>query len=315
MSNGREGTRGVDGTADGVLPISVVIPTFDRAALLREALASVARQTARFLETIVVDDGSADRTPEVVAASPTPVRYVRQSHLGVSAARNRGVRDARGAWVAFLDSDDVWEARALAAMWRAVADRPEVGLVAPRARVLRADGTVERRVRGKRSPGATFTTAGLIGPDTAGVLTPMVRRDLLLDVGGFDEGLDSAEDYDLWIRLSFRAPMIAIDEPVLLRRRHPGNLSADRGRNARAWLSILARLQSERPGFARDHRDALRRAFAKEHHRLGRALLRSGDPDDVAEGRRHVREALRRSPWFPRAWRTWLVARMRGGSR
>src|SRR4029450_9561835 len=95
--------------------VSVIIPTFDRATWVREAIASVLAQTYPHLELIVVDDGSHDATPEVIQAFGQALTYIRQAHAGVSAARNRGVAASRGALVAFLDSDDLWLPRKIAA--------------------------------------------------------------------------------------------------------------------------------------------------------------------------------------------------------
>src|SRR5690606_33250011 len=93
--------------------VSVIIPTYNRAASLEVAVRSVLAQTHRPAEVIIVDDGSVDGTAELCASFPEPVRYIRQENAGVSAARNRGLREARGEYVALLDSDDVWHASKL----------------------------------------------------------------------------------------------------------------------------------------------------------------------------------------------------------
>ena len=105
--------------------VSVIIPTFDRATWVREAIASVLAQTYTHLELIVVDDGSHDATPEVVQEFGQALTYIQQAHAGVSAARNRGVTASRGALVAFLDSDDLWLPRKIAAQVALLQQQPQ----------------------------------------------------------------------------------------------------------------------------------------------------------------------------------------------
>jgi len=290
---------------DAVVPgISVVIPAYNRAALLGAAIDSALAQTHRDREIVVVDDGSTDETAAVVARYGAQVRYVRQPNGGEASARNRGVREAAGTWVAFLDSDDLWEPKALETLAGALRERPEAGLVAMKARVILADGTRTSRIHGKRSPGPLFTTRSLLWGDAGGVLMPMVRRELLLAEGGFDESLRSATDCDMWLRLSFRTVLIAVDEPLLLQRSHEDNLSANRDLNAEMWLRILAKLEAAQPDWVRTNRWTFRRALGKERLRLGRERLAAWDGS--RESLKRAREALAASvrvfPFFLRAW-------------
>ena len=284
--------------------ISVVIPTYNRARLLEDSIDSALSQTRPPDEIVVVDDGSTDATPEVLARFAPRVRAVRQDNAGEAAARNRGVAEARGPWIAFLDSDDLWEPDALARLEAAAGSHPGAGLVAMRARALSADGTKLRRVHGKKSRGGRFTTGSLLTGDAGGVLMPLVRRDLLLDAGGFDTTLTSATDCDMWLRLSFRTTMIGIPDPLLLVRVHPENLSADKTQNARMWIVILEKLEREHGDWVRDHRWTFRRALGKEHLRLGRESLASWDGSErgLAEARSALAFSVRTFPFFARAW-------------
>ena len=284
--------------------ISVVIPTYNRAALLMQAIDSALAQTWTDREIVVVDDGSTDGTPEVVERYGSAVRYVRQTNGGEASARNRGVREAKGDWIAFLDSDDLWEPVALASMMSAASARPAAGLVAMKARSILADGTRTSHIHGKRSPGPLFSTRSLLRGDAGGVLMPLVRRDLLLARGGFDESLRSATDCDMWLRLSFDTTMIGLDEPLLLVRVHPDNVSGDKSLNAAMWLKILDKLAAEHGDWVRENKWTYRRAVGKERLRLGRELLAAWDGS--REGLAAARGALRRSvavfPFFLRAW-------------
>lgn len=284
--------------------ISVVIPTYDRAALVTQAIDSALAQTFTDREIIVVDDGSKDGTTEAVARYGGLVRYVRQDNAGEASARNRGVREAKGRWVAFLDSDDLWEPDALATLIAASRARPEAGLVAMKARAIQADGTRTARIHGKRSPGPSFSTRSLLWGDAGGVLMPMVRRDLLLAEGGFDESLRQATDCDMWLRLSFRTEMIGVDRPLLLCRVHPENASADKTVNAVMWLAILGKLKAAHPEWVRTNAWAYRRALGKERLRLGRERLAAwdGSRDGLAASRAALRGSVTAYPFFGRAW-------------
>ncbi|HEX4823535.1 MAG TPA: glycosyltransferase family A protein [Candidatus Polarisedimenticolaceae bacterium] len=284
--------------------ISVVIPTYNRAGLVVQAIESALGQTFADREIVVVDDGSTDGTTETLARFGSRIRVVRQENGGEARARNRGVREAAGTWVAFLDSDDLWEPEALERLAAAAEATPAAGLIAMKARAILADGTRTPRIHGKKSAGPEFTTRSLLWGDAGGVLMPMVRRDLLLAEGGFDESLRQATDCDMWLRLSFRTGMIAVPAPLLLCRVHPENASADRTVNAAMWLRILDKLARAQPGWVAANPWTYRRALGKERLRLGRERLAAWD--GTREGLKLAREALRGSvaafPFFARAW-------------
>jgi glycosyltransferase involved in cell wall biosynthesis len=284
--------------------IAVVIPTYNRAGYLQTAIDSALAQTRLPDEIVVVDDGSTDDTAAAVARYGGRVRYVRKDNGGEASARNRGVTEAASTWIAFLDSDDAWEPTALSQLETATQRYAGAGLIAMRARVLSADGVRGTRTHGKKSKGPRFSTRSLLWGDAGGVQMPMVRRDLILAAGGFDESLPSATDCDLWIRLSFATEMVGIPEPLLLCRVHPDNLSADRTLNARCWIRILEKLAREHPDFVRDNPWHYRRALGKERLRLGRELLASsaGHPERLRESRQALRASIASFPFFGRAW-------------
>ena len=284
--------------------VSVVIPTYNRAEYLKQALSSVFRQTFTDYEVIVVDDGSTDETPDVLKDYQDRIISLRQENSGAARARNRGIRLARGRWVAFLDSDDMWQPVALERLIAAAAHYPDAGLITMKGLLMKSDGEVTDRIVGKRSPGPSFTTRSLLDKDSGGVLTPMVQRKVLEEVGGYDEGLRTAHDCDLWLRISFRTPMVAIEDALLLRRVHDANASGDQLLNARMWLRILQKLADEHPEFVRDNRTLVNRALAKENLRLGRELLARADQDPahISEARRVLRSSLASHPRSRRAW-------------
>ncbi|HLJ60364.1 MAG TPA: glycosyltransferase family A protein [bacterium] len=193
--------------------VSAIITTHNRAGLLAEALSSVYAQERRGelfeLEVIVVDDASSDDTPAVVARFPAT--YLRHGvNRGAAAARNTGVEAGRGAYVAFLDDDDLWLPSKLRTQVPVLEAHADVGVVYS-SFVLTQDG------REKEWP--VFGPSGdifdqLLMGNFIAMMTTLVRRSALLQVGGFDVELASAEDYDFWLRLSHRVPFHFVRGPV-----------------------------------------------------------------------------------------------------
>ena len=285
---------------------SVVIATYGRADFVTKTIDSVLRQTEESFEIVIIDDGSVDHTREALGPYEGRIRYFYQENQGMARARNRGIREARGEFVALLDSDDLWEARYLEEVRKVFEQYPETGAVFVAERDIDAQGVRRSRVYGKRSEGRWFTPISMISTDTrvgSGRL-PVVRRALLTEFGAYDVGLCGAWDSELWIRLSFQVPMTVVPEPLVLRRRHKGNYSSDKVKDGKAWLVILDRVARDRPEFARDHAWALRRARSKSFLRVGRSLLaRSAEePDQLPEARHYLRRALLLYPLFLRAW-------------
>ena len=227
--------------------ISVVIPTHDRRDLVREAVASVLAQGFTDFELIVVDDGSGDDTVEVLGRSFDDPRLslLRQDNAGASAARNRGAGRARGKWLAFLDSDDTWLPEKLEAQLAALTGRPEVPACYTEEVWYRNGRWANpRKVHAKHS-GWIFEHClplCIISPSSI-----LMKRDVFLSLGGFDETLPACEDYDLWLRLTARYPVHLVEERLIVKRNgHPGQLSQahpalDRFRVRALWKLALDR--------------------------------------------------------------------------
>lgn len=208
----------------GSVRVSAIIPTHNRPAFLREALASVCAQTYRNVEIVVVDDGS---TPAARAATQRVitefargqdlrVRCIVQPHRGVSVARNRGARAGRGALLAFLDSDDVWLPDKLARQVALFAAEPRTQICQTEEIWLRRGVRVNPRVAHRKPDGDVFFASlarCVVSPSAV-----MLRRSLFERVGGFDEALPACEDYDLWLRIAVNEPVPLIDVPLVLKR-------------------------------------------------------------------------------------------------
>lgn len=195
---------------------SVIIPTFDRASWVGEAIASALAQTYPHWELIVVDDGSRDATPEVVQAFGPALTYIRQAHAGVSAARNRGVAVSGGELVAFLDSDDLWLPGKLAAQVALLEQQPHVQACYTDEIWIRHGVRVNPKHIHQKHSGWLFEPSlprCIISPSSI-----MLRRTLWDQLGGFDERLPACEDYDLWLRLTLATPVLLLPERLIVKR-------------------------------------------------------------------------------------------------
>jgi glycosyltransferase involved in cell wall biosynthesis len=275
--------------------ISVVIPAYNHAAYLPQAIDSVLRQTLPPAEIVVVDDGSTDATPAVLAAYAGRIRIVRQANAGLPAARNRGTAEAGGDWLAFMDADDAWEPDRLAAMVAFLRGHPDLRVVATAARVMTASGMPTGSILPRGAVRDRITTVDLLTDDKGSINSGgvLVERRELLATGGFDPSLTAVEDCDMWLRLSCRGPIGFVPRPLLLYRVHAANMSRDRLNNARQWLRVLARFEADQPEFVRRNSAVFGRARAGQELRLGRELLARAGDDPAA--RREARGALLRS--------------------
>jgi glycosyltransferase involved in cell wall biosynthesis len=222
-----------------MVEVTAVIPTRNRAFLLRQTLRSVVTQRNVDLEAVVVDDGSTDGTLAVVAGMRDPrlrlVRHERQQ--GVSAARNRGIAEATGAWVAFLDDDDLWAPQKLASQLAAARrDR--------RAWAVTGAVCVDHRLRVLTGeppllPERIVADLARYNSVPAGASNVVVRADLLAGTGGFDPGLRHMADWDLWIRLGHTGPPATVPRPLLAYRLHRANATMDTAFDPREPLAEL----------------------------------------------------------------------------
>jgi glycosyltransferase involved in cell wall biosynthesis len=205
------------------MTVTVIIPTYNRRKMVQEAIHSVLQQKYRDFELIVIDDGSTDGTAEAIRDLPG-VRYLFQSNQGVSAARNRGVREGRGELVAFLDSDDLWLPQKLEVQVAFMRVHPEVQICQTDEIWLRNGVRVNPRNKHRKPSGDIFARSlelCLVSPSAV-----MMRRDFFARMGGFDEALPPCEDYDLWLRVAAEEPVPLIQKPLITKRGgHPDQLS------------------------------------------------------------------------------------------
>jgi len=223
--------------------ISTIIPTYNRRELVREAVASVLAQNdpGEECEILVVDDGSTDGTDSDLARVAPGIKYLRQDHSGVSAARNLGILQSRGDIIAFLDSDDLWLPGKLAAQLAFFRENPSAVLCQTEETWLRRGKKLNPKKYHKKPEGRCFPLLlerCLVSPSAVAM-----RRGLFDSVGLFDESLPACEDYDLWLRIGSRYPLGLIEKPLVIKRGgHPDQLSATIPSLDRFRIRALAKL-------------------------------------------------------------------------
>jgi glycosyltransferase involved in cell wall biosynthesis len=258
--------------------VSVVIPTYNCSARLVGALQSVAAQryALQHVEVLVIDDGSSDDTAERVATfttqSPLCVRYVRQANAGPAAARNHGLRLARGDAIAFLDADDAWHPEKLHKQLPLLDGR--VGLVYSGVAFVDAQGHAlrdyVRRIAMHRGDIllALFCDFFLL---TSAVVLSRAAVDAC---GEFNEKLAVGEDYEYFLRVASRFEADCVDEELLVRSVRPDSLSRrDYALDARVDLATLSAFVRANPQFARAHRAAVKRRIARYRYDFAWRLL------------------------------------------
>ena len=193
--------------------ISVVIPTYNRVALLERALDSVLAQTLPADEIIVVDDGSTDGTVSILKSRYSEVTFIEQDNQGVSAARNTGIKTASHSWIALLDSDDVWHANKLERQVQDLKNAPEYLICHCDEIWIRSGQRVNQMDKHKKTGGHIFQHClplCAISPSAV-----MIHGSLFDEIGLFDETLPACEDYDLWLRICSRYPVLYVDEALI----------------------------------------------------------------------------------------------------
>jgi len=263
--------------------VSVVMPAYNVAWCVGRAIDSALAQDFREREVVVVDDGSTDDTAQVLAAYGDAIRVLRQENRGMSAARNAGIRAARGSYVAFLDSDDWWLPGKLSRQVELMQSRPEIGFCSTAAKVEDPEGRLLNLWPCRRA--STDILEMLFAENAAiagGCSAVVVRKSLLDRTGLFDESLKGFEDPDLWMRLAAVSGYACVDEVlvVILRREKSvsRNLDAMRTAALRSMRKNRALLPAELRGrFWRNCLAGVYTDYAKPAYRAGRHGLALAD--------------------------------------
>ena len=269
--------------------VSIIIPSYNRLPLLKEAVDSVLAQNFEDFELIVVDDGSTDGTADEMKKYGGRVRLLRHpENRGVSAARNRGILNAKGKYIAFLDSDDLWVKGKLKIQVAFLEDNPHYPICYTDEIWIRRGKRVNPKNKHAKYSGWIFEKClplCIISPSSV-----MMKKTLFSKVGLFDEALPVCEDYDLWLRISARFPVFFINRKLIIKRGgHSDQLSQRSWGNDRYRVIALEKALSE-PNLKPEEREMVLEEMKKKCKILSEGFFRRGNE---IEGR-FYQEIMRR---------------------
>lgn len=260
--------------------VSVIIPTYNRASLIGQSLKSALNQTYRNCEIIVVDDGSTDNTRQVVESFGSVIRYIYKDNSGPSVSRNVGIREAKGEYVAFLDSDDLWEPTKVAKQVDVFLKNPKAALVSCNYRFIDQINKVVK------DPGSAFgyQPDDFFVKDILQIRFPfgattafMIKRSVFDEVGFFNENLRISEDLDLLVRIGLKFTMAYVDEVLISVRLHDNHLMRETPRY-QVWLDSIRVFES--------HADAIKERIPDMNTYLARFYSIAGN-SALLSGNRH----------------------------
>ncbi|HVY07553.1 MAG TPA: glycosyltransferase [Burkholderiales bacterium] len=287
--------------------VSVVVATYNMAKFLPLAVRSALDQTYDNVEVLVIDDGSKDDTAEVIQSllSDPRVSYRVQSNAGQAAAKNHGIREAKGEYVGFLDADDVWMPEKLALQMPLFDQNPKVGVVHSRLSYIdehgRDLGVADNRLfRG-------WISGPLLVENFIGFGTTVVKRECFSSLGTFKEHIRMGIDYDLWLRFSTRYEFDYVDRPLLQYRTWSGQMSKNCKGRYQSGIDIMKNFLAEHPGVV--DKDTERKAWAHTYVGFGQCMQRSENNSSAAM--RFYAQALRYRPTFLPAWKAMVKTALR----
>jgi glycosyltransferase involved in cell wall biosynthesis len=258
--------------------VSVVIPAYNAGHYVPAAVESVLAQTMTDHEVIVVDDGSTDDTAETMTRFGSRVRYLRQANQGVAAARNTGIAEAHGRYIAFLDADDTWFPEKLERQLVALSARTDCRACYSAFLVVDERLSPLGVCRGLRR---TATLEDLItrGNVVGSICTVLCDRSLFASAGSFDSTLSQCADWEMWIRLATRTEFLYLDEPLATYRQHAANMSRDPALLERDSIAVLEK-SFALPALPNALRRRRRSAFGRNYMVLAGTYFRAGHGRD-----------------------------------
>lgn len=282
--------------------LTVVITCYNYGQYLPHALGSVLDQTCSDYEVVVVDDGSTDNTPAVMAqyAADGRIRYIRQANAGQPKAKNRGIAESTGEFIAFLDADDIWMPTKIEKQLALFAD-PQVGVV--------YSGRVLIDPSGVLIPGEDYSLKRgdildhIFVDNFICFSSSVIKRSCLDEVGWFDENLPMGIDYDLWIRLAARYRFDYVGEPLVKYRTGHANLSKNTLKRYDCAQKIMQKALADHQISSKFSWYVPRLAWADTWSNMACYLATTGNPK---EAWRYLGKALLQLPVYPELWKRML---------
>jgi glycosyltransferase involved in cell wall biosynthesis len=287
--------------------ISVIIPTYNRALYLGQALDSVFAQTFPAAEIIVIDDGSTDQTRVMLdnLIQQTRIRYVSQSKKGVSSARNRGIELASHPFIAFLDSDDLFLPSKLEKQIAVFKNKPELGFVHCNFSKFNDQGDNLGIRDTSRISGQVYPNILMEWSVFMAMPCMVARTEVLKEVGGFDESMAWAEDMDLWRRIAKKYAIDTVPEVLVKVRVHSTSTSFDRIGGVSGFEKYLEKAFEEDHQLSRSFKQKVR---AKMYVKFGQNLLGEGDSRQMSQVRTYQLRAFQSWPFQLDSVMTWIAS-------
>ncbi len=223
------------------MSISVIIPVFNGAKTIKETIDSILNQIFQNLELIIIDDGSKDTTLEVVKSfSDSRIKVFSYPNAGLSASRNRGISQAKGEYISFIDADDLWTPDKLESQWKALQKNPQAAIAYSWTDYIDESSKFIKSGRRIKVNGDAFSKLLLINFLENGS-NPLIRQEAFEKIGGFDESLLAAEDIDMWLRLAANYEFVCVEKPQILYRVSTSSMSTNLKRQETASLKVMER--------------------------------------------------------------------------
>jgi glycosyltransferase involved in cell wall biosynthesis len=287
--------------------VSVIIPTYNRAFIVKQSVDSVLQQTFGDYEIIVVDDGSTDNTGDVLKPYGDKIHYDYKKNGGISSARNRGLEIAAGDYIAFLDSDDFWKPEKLEKQMAFFREHPEYGMVATRCLTNTVDRNFttvsinKRRRYGKSG----WVYKNLFYRNFIRTSSVVVKKECFEQLGVFDESLPRCEEIDMWLRIAKKYQIGFINDILTVYTRRPIEIRMDSVKGRKNWIRVLEKNYD--PELI--PRSVYNRRMARIYAHMAENLLKKGKRQ---EGENLLLQTLALYPLNFRAWKNRFFLLMKG---
>ena len=292
-------TQALESDSSATPAVSVVIATYNRARFLPETIDSVLGQRFRDFELIVVDDGSTDDTPELLKSYGDRIRILCQENRGPAAARNLGIRHARGRWISIQDSDDLSAPDHLESLFAFAEKNPDCGMVFANGAYLAGPEhnreTIIPKEKSRRLAQQGVRLLDLFEKSIVRLQAALLSKTCLETIGGHDESLRICMDLDLAFRIFMRYPVAYLDKVVFLYRKHEGNIGRNQDLRLLENIRVIEKLVREFPQAREElgtRRIAQRTAY--RYYRLAKGRWKAGDRDGAREA---IRKAASLCPF------------------
>lgn len=277
--------------------VSVIIPTYNRATFTCDAIESILMQTFTEYEIIVVDDGSTDHTLEMLKNYKDKIRYILQKNFGPSVARNAGIRAAKGNYIAFLDSDDLWMPEKLEKQFRVLQNNPDISFCYTQALISKQGEYIE-----KIGYGCEQKFEDLLISWSKIFTSSVVIKDICFKkVGLFNEQLSHSEDFEMWLRILNYYKGVFVDQPLIIKRQHHSNISKDKVAHLRNRMLIYQNLLKT-TNISREFSKVIETGALYFQYNLGDCYLNQRNYYTAIN---HYFQLVIKCPWIGISVRTW----------